>query len=136
MNAKSEARVGGRRLPLNAVALFVGLLCLVAAALHLRAALHTLVDRYRGQPLAGLLLVPESPRWMVQRNRHQEALEVLALIDGRQSAEAEMREILAVKQRLGFPDTRLNDAAIPAEGISAKLERLVEQVLARLEERY
>jgi L-fuculose-phosphate aldolase len=50
--------------------------------------------------------------------------------------ESKMREILALKQRLGFPDARLNDAAIPAEGISAKLERLVEQVLARLEERY
>jgi hypothetical protein len=38
---------------------------------------------------------------------------------------------------LGFPDSRLNDVDIPAaEGISAKLERLVEQVLARLEERY
>jgi hypothetical protein len=47
-----------------------------------------------------------------------------------------MREILALKQRLGFPDTRLLDVALPAGGISAKLERLVEQVLARLEERY
>jgi L-fuculose-phosphate aldolase len=51
--------------------------------------------------------------------------------------ESKMREILALKQRLGFPDSRLNDVDIPAaEGISAKLERLVEQVLARLEERY
>jgi L-fuculose-phosphate aldolase len=49
--------------------------------------------------------------------------------------ESKMREILALKQRLGFPDMRLHDAAIPAEGISAKLERLVEQVIARLEER-
>jgi len=49
--------------------------------------------------------------------------------------ESKMREILALKQRLGFPDARLNDAAIPAEGISAKLERLVEQALARLVER-
>jgi L-fuculose-phosphate aldolase len=50
--------------------------------------------------------------------------------------ESKMREILALKQRLGFPDTRLNDVALPAEGISAKLERLVEQVLARLEDKY
>ena len=49
--------------------------------------------------------------------------------------ESKMREILALKQRLGFPDARLKDAAIPAEGISAKLERLVEQVIARLEDR-
>jgi len=50
--------------------------------------------------------------------------------------ESKMREILALKQRLGFPDARLRDVTLPAEGISAKLERLVEQVLARLEERY
>lgn len=50
--------------------------------------------------------------------------------------ESKIREILALKQRLGFPDARLNDTAIPAEGISAKLERLVEQVLARLDEKY
>ena len=54
----------------------------------------------------------------------------------RDGAKLNKKQIPALKQRLGFPDTRLNDAAIPAEGISAKLERLVEQVIARLEERY
>jgi len=49
--------------------------------------------------------------------------------------ESKMREILALKQRLGFPDARLRDVSLPADGISAKLERLVEHVLARLEER-
>jgi L-fuculose-phosphate aldolase len=53
--------------------------------------------------------------------------------------ESKIREILALKRRLGFPDARLHhssEAAIPAEGTSAELERLVEQVTARLEERY
>ena len=49
--------------------------------------------------------------------------------------ENKMREILALKRRLGFPDARLHDAAVPAEGTSAELERLMEQVTARLEDR-
>jgi L-fuculose-phosphate aldolase len=49
--------------------------------------------------------------------------------------ESKIREILALKRRLGFPDARLHDEAIPAEGNSAELERLVEQVTARLEDR-
>jgi L-fuculose-phosphate aldolase len=49
--------------------------------------------------------------------------------------ESKIREILALKRRLGFPDARLHDVALPAEGTSAELERLVEQVTARLEER-
>jgi L-fuculose-phosphate aldolase len=49
--------------------------------------------------------------------------------------ESKIREILALKRRLGFPDARLHDMALPAEGTSAELERLVEQVTARLEDR-
>jgi L-fuculose-phosphate aldolase len=52
--------------------------------------------------------------------------------------ESKIREILALKRRLGFPDARINhssEAAIPVAGASADLERLVEQVTARLEDR-
>jgi L-fuculose-phosphate aldolase len=49
--------------------------------------------------------------------------------------ESKIREILALKRRLGFPDARLHDVAIPEEGTSAELERLVEQVTASLEDR-
>jgi L-fuculose-phosphate aldolase len=49
--------------------------------------------------------------------------------------ESKIQEILALKRRLGFPDARLHDVAIPAEGTNAELERLVEQVTARLEDR-
>ncbi len=49
--------------------------------------------------------------------------------------ESKIREILALKRRLGFPDARLHDMALPAEGTNAELERLVEQVTARLEDR-
>jgi L-fuculose-phosphate aldolase len=53
--------------------------------------------------------------------------------------ECKLQEILALKQRMGLPDARL--ANMPASGCaaspedSAKLERLVEQVVARLETR-
>jgi L-fuculose-phosphate aldolase len=52
--------------------------------------------------------------------------------------ENKIREILALKRRLGFPDARLKDsleAANPTEVTSADLERLVEHVTARLEDR-
>jgi len=50
-------------------------------------------------------------------------------------SESKLQEILALKLRLGFPDSRLHDAAIPAVGTNAELERLVKQVTARLEGR-
>jgi L-fuculose-phosphate aldolase len=49
--------------------------------------------------------------------------------------ETKMQEILALKRRLGFPDARLHDVAIPKAGNNAELERLVEQVTGRLEDR-
>ena len=43
--------------------------------------------------MVGLLFVPNSPRWMVQRRRFKEALAVLSKIDGRSSAEKELHAI-------------------------------------------
>ena len=43
--------------------------------------------------MVGLLFVPNSPRWMVQRRRFKEALTVLSKIDGRSSAEKELHAI-------------------------------------------
>lgn len=40
-----------------------------------------------------LLLVPESPRWLVQAGRHEQALWILARISGRQAAETELTAI-------------------------------------------
>ncbi len=54
-------------------------------------------------------------------------------------ADEKIEEILALKRRMGFPDARIGrsaEAAIQAPGENAtELERMVEQVVARLEER-
>lgn len=41
----------------------------------------------------GLLLIPESPRWLAAKNRVEEALKVLTKINGKAKAEAELKEI-------------------------------------------
>jgi L-fuculose-phosphate aldolase len=56
-----------------------------------------------------------------------------------QIPEQKIEEILALKRRLGFPDARIDHAAetasvAPAEN-AAELERMVERVVARMEER-
>ena len=43
--------------------------------------------------LIGLLFVPESPRWLVEKDRSQDALEVLARVNGRSAALTELRQI-------------------------------------------
>jgi L-fuculose-phosphate aldolase len=52
--------------------------------------------------------------------------------------ENKIQEILALKRRLGFPDARLcstPELDSPAPAVSAEMERLVEQVVARMESR-
>lgn len=40
-----------------------------------------------------LFFVPESPRWLVTKNRNEEALKIMTKIDGREHAELQMAEI-------------------------------------------
>ncbi|MGX1479317.1 UNVERIFIED_CONTAM: major inositol transporter-like SP family MFS transporter [Streptomyces canus] len=54
----------------------------------------------------GMLVMPESPRWLASRTRFDEALEVLKQVRSRQRAEAELAEVSALtvkeeEQRLG-----------------------------------
>jgi major inositol transporter-like SP family MFS transporter len=54
----------------------------------------------------GMLVMPESPRWLASRARFSEALEVLKQVRSRQRAEAELAEVSALaveeeEQRLG-----------------------------------
>ena len=46
-----------------------------------------------GPFLIALTFVPESPRWLVQRNREKEARDILTRIDGPEHAERELEEI-------------------------------------------
>jgi len=43
--------------------------------------------------IGGLLLVPESPRWLIKVRREPEALDVLRAVEGESRAEEELREI-------------------------------------------
>src|SRR5580698_4906913 len=50
--------------------------------------------------LFGLLLAPESPRWLVEKGRQPEALRIMTRISGSREAE---REIEAISRSLAVP---------------------------------
>jgi len=59
---------------------------------------------------AALLFVPESPRWLMQKDREQEAFDILNRIDGEHSAHAEM---IAIRDSLVEKSCRLKDLLMP-----------------------
>lgn len=102
----SPPRIRGALVTVNQLAIVVGLSSAAVVAYYLSLGDHwrwMLASNAVPVPffIVGLLLVPESPRWMAQRNRCDEAVRVLTLIDGHEHAESEMRDILASSQDEG-----------------------------------
>jgi sugar porter (SP) family MFS transporter len=96
----APARIRGALVTVNQLAIVVGLTCAVVVSYFLSFGEHwrwMLASNAIPVPvfIAGLLLAPESPRWMATKGRQQEALDVLTLIDGRQNAETELKAIMA-----------------------------------------
>jgi SP family arabinose:H+ symporter-like MFS transporter len=94
----SPAHIRGRLVTINQLAIVTGLLCSVMVSYWLSFGGHwrwMFASNSLPVPLfiAGLLLVPESPRWLVQENRLDEAMNVLTSIEGRPNAEIEMKAI-------------------------------------------
>jgi MFS transporter, SP family, arabinose:H+ symporter len=102
----SPPRIRGALVTVNQLAIVVGGAVAVVVSYYLSFGRHwqwMLASNAVPVPFfaLGLLLVPESPRWMAQKNRHREALDALTRIDGREHAETEMKDILASGQDRG-----------------------------------
>lgn len=94
----SPPRIRGALVTVNQLAIVVGLTCAVVVSYFLSFGEHwrwMLASNAVPVPIfvAGLLYVPESPRWLTQRGRKQQAFDVLTMIDGRHSAQIEMQDI-------------------------------------------
>jgi MFS transporter, SP family, arabinose:H+ symporter len=94
----APARIRGRLVSLNQFAIVIGSTSSIVASYLL-----SFSGNWRGMfasmlvPVAclliGLTFVPESPRWLVQMGRLEEGIAGLTRIDGRDHAEAEVKEI-------------------------------------------
>ena len=96
----APARLRGRLVVVNQLAIVIGLSLSVFVTYLLSFGGHwRWMFATQGLPvlclMIGLLLVPESPRWLAAVGRYAEALWVLAKINGQAQAEKEMQEIRA-----------------------------------------
>jgi sugar porter (SP) family MFS transporter len=94
----APARLRGVLVTVNQLAIVIGLSLSVLVTYWLSFGDHwRWMFATQGIPvaclLAGLFLVPESPRWLAAVGRRTGALAVLAKINGRQQAETEMKQI-------------------------------------------
>lgn len=94
----APARLRGRLVVMNQLAIVIGLSLSVLVTYWLSFGGHwRWMFASQGVPvlglMAGLLFVPESPRWLAAVGRHALAFDVLAKINGREQAERELNEI-------------------------------------------
>lgn len=94
----APARLRGILVVVNQLAIVIGLTLSVVVAYFLIDGDHwRWMFATQSVPivclLAGLAMVPESPRWLAMVGRHDGALAVLARINGRRQAEADMLQI-------------------------------------------
>ena len=96
----APARLRGRLVVVNQLAVVIGLTMSVFVTYLLSFGGHwRWMFATQGLPvlclMIGLLLVPESPRWLAAVGRCAESLRVLAKINGQEQAEKELQEIQA-----------------------------------------
>lgn len=111
----APARMRGCLVTINQLAIVTGLLCsvIVAYVLSFSGAWRWMFASNCAPVvllLIGLAFVPESPRWMVQKGRKPEALDVLTAIDGPEHAEVEMS---AISESLAFEEGTYRDLVQP-----------------------
>jgi len=99
----APARLRGRLVVVNQLAIVIGLSMSVVVTWLLAGGGHwRWMFATQGLPVAvllgGLLLVPESPRWLATVGRFGDALQILARINGRPKAESELQ---AIRQEVG-----------------------------------
>jgi SP family arabinose:H+ symporter-like MFS transporter len=95
----APARMRGRLVVVNQLAIVIGLSLAVYVCYFLAGGGHwRWMFASEAVPIIGLMVglafVPRSPRWLAARGRHDEALAVLARINGRVKAEAELADIV------------------------------------------
>lgn len=94
----APSRIRGRLVTLNQFAICIGLLSAIIVSYFMSFGLGwRWMFASQGVPVIflaiGLFIIPESPRWLVKKNRKDEALKVLTKINGSTAAEAELNEI-------------------------------------------
>jgi sugar porter (SP) family MFS transporter len=94
----APARLRGSLVTLNQLGIVVGEILSIAVSYFL-----SFSGNWRGMfasalipsliLIAGLFLVPESPRWLVQKSREKEAMDILARLEGQTNATMAIQEI-------------------------------------------